>query len=117
MTVKNTVSLRAGDRAVRPSNAGNSGEVVQELWSWAWPGPGRAAPQDLCWSAVRLLLDKGLPGPSDGTTKEGPGLANTSAEEREELQYLNSNNWPAGLLNSWDTPQLEQKFLVTTNRV
>lgn len=93
--------------------SGNSGKAIQELWSWAWT----AVPQDLCGPGARLLPpDKGLPGPSDGT-KEGPGLANTSAEEREELRYLNSSNWPAGLLNSWGTPQLEQKFRVTTNRV
>lgn len=65
-------------------HSGNS-DIRSGAMELAWPEPGRAAPRTSI--GIRLFpLDKRTACPSDGTAKEGSGLANTSAEEQEELR-------------------------------
>lgn len=84
MTPKNTMSLRAGGPVLRPSN------TVLRKPTASHPG---ATELGLARASAGIRLfppDNRLPGPSDGRTEEGPGLAD-SAEEQEELQQLNSS--------------------------
>lgn len=63
-------------------------------------GLGKQCPRTSVSTGL-LSPDKGLPGSSDGTVKEeGPGPANTSPEEQEELQALDSSNRPVGPTNT-----------------